>query len=178
MHTRKFDHGIISDLIWDRIPLYRFQLSHDRSQWRALSSGKTVPPLDVYKYITTSMKQTTPNILGAMRLLAESYEPEELNRKGFSLYCDFRPEIEPGKSGWGKRGKVPCEVILKLRKERVEGESVAGDVNEGVKPIPTIQQIPEASDLEDRKPLPKKPRVHDTGELDEDELFGGWHEYK
>ncbi|KAF9652180.1 hypothetical protein BDM02DRAFT_3063063, partial [Thelephora ganbajun] len=105
------------DLMGRRITLYRFQLSYDQSQWRALSSGKAVPPLDAYKYITTSLKQTTPYILGAMRLLAESYEPGELNRKGFSLYCDFRPEIEPGKSGWGKRGKVPCEVILRLRKE-------------------------------------------------------------
>jgi hypothetical protein len=48
------------------------------------------------------MKQTTPYVVGAMRLLAGSYEPEELNRKAFSLYCDFRPEIEPGKSGWEK----------------------------------------------------------------------------
>lgn len=117
------------------------------------------------------MQQTTPNILGAMRLLAGSYGPEELNRKGFSLYCDFRPEIEPGKSGWGKRGKVSCETILKLRKEGVEEEGVVGDVNE-MKPVPTIQRIRRVeNDLEDKGPRPKKPRVDDTGELDEDELF-------
>ena len=119
------------------------------------------------------MRQTTPNIVGAMRLLAGSYEPEELNRIGFSLYCDFRPEIEPGKSGWGKRGKVSCETILKLRKERVEQGGVVGDINEGEKLAPTIQHIFKVEDdLGGEEPRLKKPRVHDTGELDEDELFG------
>jgi len=120
------------------------------------------------------MRQTTPNIVGAMRLLAGSYEPEELNRTGFSLYCDFRPEIEPGKSGWGKRGKVLCETILKLRKEGVEQGGTAGDINEGVKLTPTTQHIPNVEDdLGREEPRSKKPRVHDTGELDEDELFEG-----
>ena len=121
------------------------------------------------------MKQTTPYILGAMRLLAESYEPEELNRKGFSLYCEFRPDIEPGKSGWGKRGKVPCEVILKLRKVKVngEGEGPAFNVTEDTKPSPIVQHIPKVEDdPEAGEPLSKKPRVDNTGGLDEDELFG------
>jgi len=104
-----------------------------------------------------------------MRLLAESYEPEELNQKGFSLYRDFRPEIEPGKSGWGKRGKVPCEVILRLRKEKEEMGAVGG-IDEDVKPVPTIQHTPK---VECGEPWPKKPRIDDAGELDEDELFGG-----
>jgi len=108
-----------------RIPLYRSHISHDRSQWRALSSGKAVPPLDAYKYITTSMKQTTPYIVGAMRLLADSYDPEELNRIGFSLYCDFRPDVEPGTSGWGKRGKVPCEA-MKTRSQFLPSTTLSG----------------------------------------------------
>ena len=118
------------------------------------------------------MKQTTPYIVGAMRLLAGSYEPEELNRKGFSLYCDFRPETEAGKSGWGKRGKVSCEVILKLRKERVDPkeEGAFGYFNEEVKPVPAIQHALKVE--EDEEPRPKKPRIDGTGELDEDELFG------
>jgi len=112
-----------------------------------------------------------------MRLLAESYEPEELNRKGFSLYCDFRPEIEPGKSGWGKRGKVPCEVILNLRKksrkEREKEMGVVGDIDEDVKPVPAINHVSKVEDdLEGGEPRPKKPRIDDADELDEDELFG------
>ena len=107
-----------------------------------------------------------------MRLLSESFEPEELNQKGFSLYCDFRPDIEPGRSGWGKRGKVPCEAILKLRKAKVEGGGVA-DVNGDVKFAPIVQHARGVEDeLRGEKPLRKKSRIDNTGELDEDELFG------
>jgi len=122
------------------------------------------------------MKQTTPYVVGAMRLLAGSYEPEELNRQGFSLYCDFRPEIEPGKSGRGKRGKVSCEVVLKLKKERVDlkEEGVVGDINDDTKPVPDTQHTPKVKyESEGGEPRPKKSRVDDTGELDEEELFDG-----
>jgi len=89
------------------------------------------------------------------------------------LYCDFRPEIEPGKSGWGKRGKVWCEAILKLREATVKREGVANDVNENAKPPHIIEHISKVRDsLEGEEPWSKKPRIDDTGELDEDELFG------
>jgi hypothetical protein len=50
--------------------------------------------------------------MGALRLLAKTYTPGELNSKGFGLYAEFRPEVE----GWGGRGEVRCEQILSLRK--------------------------------------------------------------
>lgn len=118
------------------------------------------------------MKQTTPYILGAMRLLADSHEPEELNQNGFSLYCDFRPDIEPGKSGWGERGKVPCEVILNLRKTKEKGEGAADDADENIKPPPIVEHIPKVEGGSDGgEPQLKKPRIEDTGSLDEEELF-------
>lgn len=39
-----------------------------------------------YLYITKALKQYTPHVLGAMQIVASSYEPEELNRIGMSLY--------------------------------------------------------------------------------------------
>lgn len=53
-----------------------------------------------------------PFVIGALRLLADSYSPSELNEKGFSLYCEFRPEV----GGWGQRAEVKCQTILDLRK--------------------------------------------------------------
>lgn len=52
-----------------------------------------------------------PAIVGALRLLAESYTPASLNIRGFSLYAEFRPVVE----GWGSRGEVKCSKILSLR---------------------------------------------------------------
>lgn len=58
--------------------------------------------------------------MGSLRLLAESYPPQELNEKGYSLYTDFRPDVD----GWGKRGEVRCIQILSFRSkdERTDEE--------------------------------------------------------
>lgn len=86
-----------------------------QGQWRALSPEKGMPvsPASTYSYITRSLRQMTPAIMGAMRLLADSYA-NELNKVGWELYADFRPEVD----GWGKRGHVSCDRILGLRKKK------------------------------------------------------------
>jgi hypothetical protein len=88
-------------------PLYQTQ----EGQWRALSNGTPVLPGAAFSYISRSFKQTTPYILGALRLLALSYSPKDLNTRGWSLYADFRPHAD----GWGKRSEVKCSTILSLR---------------------------------------------------------------
>ncbi|KAH9035265.1 hypothetical protein EDB84DRAFT_1588145 [Lactarius hengduanensis] len=109
------------DLLGRRVPLYR----NASGAWRAFttedSDGSGSAPGAAYGYITRALRQTAPAVLGAMRLLTESYsDPMELNRVGFALYADFRPEV----TGWGKRGELRCEVILALRKTKTEGPGV------------------------------------------------------
>ncbi|KAH9179690.1 hypothetical protein EDB89DRAFT_2110986 [Lactarius sanguifluus] len=111
------------DLLGRRVPLYR----NASGAWRAFttedSDGSGSAPGAAYGYITRALRQTAPAVLGAMRLLAESYsDPMELNRVGFALYADFRPEV----AGWGKRGELRCEVILALRKTKTEGPGAPG----------------------------------------------------
>ncbi|KAL7282388.1 hypothetical protein ACG7TL_003859 [Trametes sanguinea] len=95
-----------------RSPLARPLYQTASSQWHALSSAKPAPPAAAFSYITRALRQTAPHIVGALRLLAASYPPSELNEKGFSLYADFRPASE----GWGQKGEVRCSTILALRK--------------------------------------------------------------
>jgi hypothetical protein len=103
------------DLLGRRVPLYRTA----SGSWRAFTIGDSpggggAPPGAAFGYITRALRQTTPAVLGAMRLLAESYNnPTELNRVGFALYADFRPDV----NGWGKRGELRCETLLGLRKK-------------------------------------------------------------
>ncbi|KAJ7228585.1 hypothetical protein GGX14DRAFT_547571 [Mycena pura] len=92
-----------------RRPLFRTQ----SSQWRALSGGVAVQPSTAFSYISRALRQTTPHVIGAMRLLVTSYSPEEINTKAWGLYAEFRPEV----NGWGARAEVKCEMILGLRKE-------------------------------------------------------------
>ena len=62
-----------------------------------------------------------------MRLLADSYSPQELNKHGFQLYAEFRPDVP----GWGAKGEVRCEKILEQRKQRAEAETKADPDAEG-----------------------------------------------
>ncbi|KAJ7754232.1 hypothetical protein DFH07DRAFT_868610 [Mycena maculata] len=91
-----------------RSPLFQTQ----NSQWRALSNGTAIQPSTAFSYISRALRQTTPHIIGALRLLVESFTPEEINAKAWGLYAEFRPEV----NGWGERAEVKCEKILGLRK--------------------------------------------------------------
>ena len=121
------------DLLGRRVPLYRSA----SGAWRAFSAedstgGGGGTPGAAYSYITRALRQTAPAVLGAMRLLAESYsDPMELNRAGFALYADFRPEV----TGWGKRGELRCEALLALRKKKNAG---VGDSSAGVETGVTV----------------------------------------
>lgn len=95
------------DLMGRRIPLYQTR----KSKWLALSGGSPVSPSTAFSYISRSFRQTTPYVMGSMRLLAESYSSQRLNELGYSLYADFRPAVD----GWGKRGELRCARILSLR---------------------------------------------------------------
>ncbi|PVG00538.1 hypothetical protein CPB86DRAFT_754796 [Serendipita vermifera] len=96
------------ELMGRRIPLFQTE----NGQWRALMKGEPVLPSKAFSYITRALAQMSPYMLGALFLLANSYEdPQRLNQKGYSLYCTFRPEG----GGWGLRGDLKLSTILNLR---------------------------------------------------------------
>ncbi|RXW24679.1 hypothetical protein EST38_g1137 [Candolleomyces aberdarensis] len=96
------------ELIGRRVPVYRTQ----DEQWRALSNSNPVSPMTAFGYLSRSFQQSLPHVIGTMRLLAESYDPSELNAKAWILYTSFRPEIDQ----WGKKSQLFCSKILALRK--------------------------------------------------------------
>lgn len=101
-------------------PLFQTQ----SEEWRALSQSQPVSPLTAHGYISRSLRQNMPYVVGALRLLAESYPVEELKEKAWVLYTMFRPELDE----WGKRSELSCAKILSLRKKDAEagGEFVGG----------------------------------------------------
>ena len=144
------------DLLGRRIPLFRIA----SGSWRAFttedSNGNSTPggggaaPRAAHSYVTRALRQTAPAVLGAMRLLAESYDdPVELNRVGFSLYADFRPDV----NGWGKRGELKCETLLGLRKNKpglsreISRVGTTGDGDQAV----VKQEVPD-KELADSEP--------------------------
>ncbi|KAG6890538.1 hypothetical protein C0992_000798 [Termitomyces sp. T32_za158] len=92
-----------------RRPLYRTQTQ----QWRALSNGTPAEPSPAFSYISRAFRQTTPHISGALRLLASSFNVEDLNGLAWGLYAQFRPTVDQ----WGAKSEVKCSTILDLRKD-------------------------------------------------------------
>ncbi|KAG9040204.1 hypothetical protein FRB95_000133 [Tulasnella sp. JGI-2019a] len=93
---------------YNRIPV----LETETGEWRGIVKGCPVDPKSPFGYIQRSFRQTLPWVMGSMRLLAKSFqEATELNKRGYGLYCDFRPE----NPGWGKKAEMRMENILKLR---------------------------------------------------------------
>jgi hypothetical protein len=80
----------------------------------AVSKDKTIDPDSVRRYFASKFGENLEEVSSAMEELAESFEPEELNRVAFRLYEKFRPEIPKGKRGWGAKGELSLQKIREL----------------------------------------------------------------
>ncbi|GAA6018883.1 hypothetical protein JCM11491_001711 [Sporobolomyces phaffii] len=96
------------ELMGRKVPV----LSTQDSGWRGISQGSVTEPSKAFAYIRSAFRQQMGAVVGAMRLLANSFEPNELNQKGYGLYLDFRPDSD----GWGKKAEMRLSTILDLRR--------------------------------------------------------------
>ncbi|OCF77786.1 hypothetical protein I204_01787 [Kwoniella mangroviensis CBS 8886] len=87
---------------------------------RAIQKGEPVGPGQSYMYITRAFKDYTPHVMGALKLVADSYEPEELNRMGGHMYNEFKPDVVE----WGQRGTLELAKVLDQVKSPVDGNGV------------------------------------------------------
>jgi hypothetical protein len=71
---------------------------------RAAEDSKSASARRARAYVQKAFGAHLPAAEAAMRQLAGSLPPEELNRAGFRLYERFRPEVPPGAQGWGAKG--------------------------------------------------------------------------
>src|SRR5689334_5958186 len=58
----------------------------------AEGDGRAASPAGVDNYIRRAFGDRLPEVRGAMEALAAGFDPEELNRIGFRLYEQFRPD--------------------------------------------------------------------------------------
>ncbi|GAA5973758.1 hypothetical protein JCM11641_005120 [Rhodosporidiobolus odoratus] len=96
------------ELLGRKVPL----LSTQHGEWRAISKGLVADPSKAFAYVRGAFRQQLGAVVGAMRLLAESFSPAELNQKGYGLYLDFRPSSEK----WGSKAEMKMSTILELRR--------------------------------------------------------------
>lgn len=131
---------------------------------RAIQKGVSVRPSQAYLYIKKNFKDYTPHVMGAFKLIADSYEPEELNRIGLHMYNEFKPDVVE----WGQRGALELDKVLEFIKDGEnnvkegdnQGSSVAKPTASSsapvLMPIGATQQLPQGSP--DDEPVSKKPK--------------------
>jgi putative IMPACT (imprinted ancient) family translation regulator len=78
------------------------------------------PQKKTQKAINEEKEENLGLLLGAIRLLFDSWADHltaaDLDRRAWSWYVAVRPEVESGPSGWGAKGLLKLEDILKLRR--------------------------------------------------------------
>ena len=77
----------------------------------ALDHDKPASPGPARAYVERAFGERLPQVRGAMEALANSMPPDELNRRGFRLYEQFRPEVPAGAKGWGAKGVLDLDRI-------------------------------------------------------------------
>jgi hypothetical protein len=81
---------------------------------RAVVKDKQVDPGSVAVYLDKKFGDALDDVREAMSELAGALGREELADQAFHLYEQFRPDIPPGKRGWGAKGDLDLERIRSL----------------------------------------------------------------
>ena len=87
---------------------------HTDEGLRALSGESPIRPDSVQKYLESKFGDALEDVSNAMLELAKSLPPSQLAEKAYGLYEKFRPDIPPGKKGWGASGKLDLDLIHRM----------------------------------------------------------------
>ena len=66
------------------------------------------------KYLKSNLDEALEDLSNAMLELGKSLPPSQLTEKAYALDEKSRPEIIPGKKGWGTSGKLDLDLIRKM----------------------------------------------------------------
>jgi hypothetical protein len=95
------EETVTIDLLHRAVPA-----KHTAEGLRALSGESAIHPESVQKYLEGKFGDALEEVSNAMLGLAKSLPPSQLAEKAYGLYEKFRPQIPPGKKGWGASGKL------------------------------------------------------------------------
>ena len=87
---------------------------HTDEGLRALSGESPISPESVQKYLESKFGDALKDVSNAMLELAKSLRFSQLAERAYALCEEFRPEIPPGKKGWGASGKLNLDLIPKM----------------------------------------------------------------
>lgn len=81
---------------------------------RAVNRDRIVEPESVQRYLDGKFGDDLPAARAAMEALAAAFDPDDLAEQAFGLYEQFRPQIPPGRRGWGAKGILDLDAVRAL----------------------------------------------------------------
>jgi hypothetical protein len=81
---------------------------------RATAKDAPIQPQGVERYLEGKFGEALADVRQAMEELCRAYPPQELARKAYGLYEQFRPEIPEGVKGWGASGELDLDYLRSL----------------------------------------------------------------
>ena len=91
---------------------------HTAAGLRAVVKDKPIDPGAVERYLGGKFGDDLDRVRSAMDRLARAFDAEELAARAYGLYEQFRPQIPPGRRGWGARGTLDLDFIRSLAPAR------------------------------------------------------------
>ena len=88
---------------------------------RAVSKDRPISPESVARYLESKFGGALEEVRAAMMRLARSLPPQEIMRRAYALYEEFRPEVPAGVRGWGAPGELRIDQIDALRARVKQG---------------------------------------------------------
>lgn len=88
-----------------------------REGLRATNKDAAIDPKSVERYLDNKFGTQLSEARAALEQLAQAYPPQELERRAFALYEQFRPAVPEGVTGWGAAGELNLERIRLLAKK-------------------------------------------------------------
>jgi hypothetical protein len=80
---------------------------------RADDAGKPASASAVQVYLFKAFGERLAEVRAVMEQAAAALPPDELNRVGFRMYEAFRPDVPMGAPGWGAKGELQIEQIMR-----------------------------------------------------------------
>ena len=87
---------------------------HTAAGLRAVVKDQPIDPAKVETYLRQKFGDDLDEVRAAMQRLASAFDAEELAKRAYGLYEQFRPPIESGQAGWGQKGPLDLDLIRSL----------------------------------------------------------------
>jgi hypothetical protein len=85
---------------------------------RAVKGSDPVDSEAAERYLSKSFGEHYQAARAAMESLAACFTGEDLAARAYGLYERFRPQVPPGRTGWGARGELDLALVRSLGKPR------------------------------------------------------------